>query len=125
VNAERLLNLARSLREAAHKERFTMKRYVHTCGTPACAFGHYAGRPDLQDFVRIEGECIFYAQPDEDGDHLLADYDDPQTLKHFGISEEQAVELFREDGCGQARTADEAAKYIEDFVAAHTTEVQP
>lgn len=117
MNKERLLNVAKALREAAHKERFTMKRYIHTCGTPGCAYGHYAGRPDLQDIIRISGQCIYYTKRDDAGDNVFADYDDKEICEHFGFTEDEARELFREDGCGGATTADEAADYIERFVA--------
>lgn len=117
MNSERLLNVAKTLREAAHNELFTMRRYVHDCGTPACAIGHYAARADLQSIIRIDHGSILYVATDEDGQSEIADYDDDQMCEHFGISEGQAHELFSGDGCGKAKTPIEAAEYIERFVA--------
>lgn len=115
MNKERLLNVARALRESPNPDRFDMSMYVHSCGTPACALGHYAHRTDLQDVFVI----------DEDGDLLVREdgglrwAQNPMTAAdiHFGLAREFGNELFDTDGCGGAETAIEAAEYIERFVA--------
>jgi hypothetical protein len=37
--------------------------------------------------------------------------------KYFGLRLDQLQGLFSEDGCGRAQTANQAAAFIEDFVA--------
>ena len=126
MNRGRLLNVARALRESPNPEKFSMDVYAHPCGTPACAFGHYAARPDLQSAFRLEdgtpvsaeGICRMYYLED--------------VLDHFGITIEDARELFsgggdpfevedeyRKCGCGGAKTAIEAAEFVERWVEAH------
>lgn len=121
MNKERLLNVAKALRESPHPERFDMGAYAHSCGTPACAFGHYAARRDLQQFLAIDSDSnadcdssVKYVY--DDG---LADYDDDEILEHFGISFDEAWDLFSSTGCGRAKTVTQAAEYIERFVAEH------
>jgi hypothetical protein len=113
MNKDALLNVAKSLSESQRPHKFTMSRYVNSCGTPACAFGHYASREDLQDLCKISATGAVRYQ--DSGD--LCDYDDSAILDHFDITGEQAEELFGPTGCGGAATVDEAVKYIESFVA--------
>lgn len=112
MNKERLLNVARALRESKNPDKFTMSQLTNACGTPACALGHYAARRDLQDYYYIDADGEFQCPaddttgPEEDSDAL-----------HFGITADQSQELFGSHGCGNAKTAIEAAEYIEAFVA--------
>lgn len=127
---QRLLNIARALRESPEPEDFTMKRYFNQCGTPACALGHYVARTDLQsDFYHGRDGTIRHRV------YGIVWYDDPDIQAHFGINREECMELFaspgdetdeedadgnllvHDGGCGRARTAIEAAEYIEAFVA--------
>lgn len=109
MNKERLLNVAKALREARNPEAFTMRTIAHPCGTPACALGHYAARPDLQDAFILTSE----------GTLVSTDGESPfeMELKHFEISAEQEYELFGAWGCADATTPIAAADYIERFVA--------
>jgi hypothetical protein len=144
----RLLNVARALREYAHPERFDMGTYIHTkdylvatgrsnhldwCGTPGCALGTYACRPDLQRVLRVSTRLMY-----NDGgnlvpgpcmklvsDNSLASYDDSDILEHFGLTEEEATKLFDYNGCGEASTPTEAAEYIEKFVARKLLNQEP
>jgi hypothetical protein len=123
--------VARALRESKNPEKFDMRKFGHSCGTPACAIGHYFARTDLQsEFVlSSRGSIATTAEPLEPlwigmrGGHTA-------IRDHFGITEEQEDELFgdpiddddeenvfvRENaGCGNAQTAIEAAEYIERF----------
>lgn len=113
MNNERLLNVAKALRESPKPRDFSMGRYVNHCGTPACAFGHYASRNDLQQFCKFD-QISIVSFDDEDS---LVDYDDPETCEHFGVTRDESILIFREDGCGRAKTAVEAAEFIENFVA--------
>lgn len=152
--AQRLLNVARALRESPKPEAFNMNCYIHNddtidivdgintrwnnttmnmeyvfngvvidtkewCGTPACALGHYAARPDLQRLLFVGGskrnpKLKLVASPKQD-----RQFSDIKVCQHFGITEDQANELFDHDGCGGAETAIEAAQYIERFVNQH------
>ena len=85
--------------------------FTHNCGTPACAFGHYAAaHPRRFAFSKADGWPIAKAT-------LKSGID--AAKKEFCLCEEQALELFGSIGCGHARTALEAAKYIEGFIRRH------
>jgi hypothetical protein len=123
VHKERLLKVARALRESAVPEDFTMRCFVNECGTPACALGHYAARRDLQRAFRISAEegtdvdgnpAVYYYIRSKDGVYIAHDV---EPVEHFGLDEEQAEELFGGHGCGNAKTPKAAARYIERFVA--------
>jgi len=121
MNKERLLNVAKALRESANPNDFHMTDYVNDCGTPACALGHYAFRTDLQKLcvIKVREDDYFsveYRVHDDERGYDRLDYDDPPLLEHFGISAEEALELFGGEGCGNAKTPIEAADYIEHFV---------
>lgn len=120
MNAERLLNVAKALRECTGPEDdFDMNTFVHGgCGTPACALGHYAARTDLQSFLHVvqvnaidKYFCMRLVNDDLDLDFVET------ILDHFDIDNDQFHELFSCDGCGHARSRAAAAEYIERFVA--------
>lgn len=133
MNKERLLNVAKALRESPSPADFSMDLINFTsiagCNTPACAIGHYAYRKDLQDAFELrESSLGFYKANSSDHKQLM--YEGPEVCAHFGITQGQADQLFRDSdidedgegtpcGCGGAVTAIEAAEYIERFVAAH------
>src|SRR5690606_14559290 len=115
MNAEKLLRLA-SILDAAHEAHrrkggpgYNQGLYTHPCGTPACAFGHWAAaHPDRFEtppcsFVILRGS------PHISPLHLAA--------LEFDLTHEQASELFDADGCGEATTHQQAAWYIRNFVA--------
>lgn len=116
MNVERLKNLIVSLRDAK-PEDFSMLRYGNMCGTPACVLGHYASRTDLQGSFVLqsrEGDCHPYVYSiDDDGP---ADCYSEYVTDHFDIDEEQALELFADNGCGNASTPEQAIEYIEEFI---------
>lgn len=117
MNKERLLNVAKALRESPNPERFSMRLYAHACDTPACALGHYA-HSDLQDEFALGDDDFVYHQPT--GRQVNA-YD-REVLEHFDFGysedgEELSRELFSSHGCGGARTALKAAEFIERWVA--------
>lgn len=143
TQSKRLLNVARALREAhAAKKKFNMEKLVfgheselrHNddgtafnpeadfCGTPACAIGHYAARTDLQRLIKIAifkedgipvANVVRFGTKDEE-----LDYTDAQVWSdHFGLDDSYEMEtLFGFDGCDSAKTALQAAKFIEQFV---------
>lgn len=144
VQAKRLLNVAKSLRDAhASKKnsKFAMDTFVvgqedylstdangkvcnteaEFCGTPACALGHYASRTDLQRLLKIAikktEEGVPFAELQFFGTSSYAmDITLPEILEHFGITEEESNMLFNWDGCDRAKTPLQAAKFIERFV---------
>lgn len=138
MNKERLLNVAKALRETKFVAEFDMSRHVTECGTPACAFGNYAARYDLQDTF------ITFATTDRAAgiltriDGKYAGYTSDAVLDHFDITSEESNELF---GSGRDRlddedstygrldrtckTPEEAAAYIERFVETHVLPMAP
>lgn len=127
LHQQRLLTVAQALREAP-KKHFKMSEYAKmeegaTCGTPACALGHFAARRDLQSFIRIETmqewneyeEDLGLRYTRNHGGYSLT-YDDERICNYFGISNPEAEELFGAYGCNRATTPKKAAKYIEQFV---------
>lgn len=97
----RLLRLA-SILDAAdeyHKQHnepaYKQRSLIHPCGTPACAGGHWDASP--------EGQELGGSQQD--------------WRKTFAINGKEESELFGGEGCGDARTAKEAAEYLRSFVA--------
>lgn len=120
MNYERLLNVAKALRESPNPDKFHMGEYAINCNTPACAFGHYAARKDLQDAFELhamcdDGCCVGVTRV-TDPTHSPITYDFNVVLAHFAIEREDARLLFGPDGCGGAETAIEAAENIESFV---------
>lgn len=116
IEAQRLLNVALALRESPAPSKFDMG-YYSRCQTPACALGHYAFRTDLQGLLKLGTHDVLFVNPDDgDGDDDSADYDANAILDHFGIDEEEAGMLFSTCGCDGAKTALQAAQYIERFV---------
>jgi hypothetical protein len=121
LHRQRLLNVARALRESSRPEKFDMTEVIHPCGTPACAFGHYVSRTDLQDFVKPE-RCTFqdtgrqFWRPVFVDDGAHASFYGRRVQEHFGLTREEQHALFDGGGCGEAETANQAAEYIERFV---------
>jgi hypothetical protein len=117
----RLLMVAKALRESPDPDKFRMDDVIHSCGTPACAFGHYVCRPDLQGAYqpsryRTIDSGKWYWRPVFAGtDEHVAFYSD-HVMDHFGLTDDEQSALFDGGGCGEAKTAIEAAEYIERFV---------
>jgi hypothetical protein len=112
MNRERLLKVATALRESPHAELFTMTRYA-AWGRPCDALGHYASRSDLQSAFKLSrfrdrvytaaGKRVFWYSP--------------EVLEHFGLSCDEAEHLFSGDGCNEAQLPEDAATYVERFLA--------
>jgi hypothetical protein len=120
MNKKRLLNVAKALRESKNPDTFTMRCTQHTCGTPGCALGHYVARTDLQrTFKPMKRVTDPFGIAHFRYGRRTIGFSNEAVLKHFGITEAQHYKLFDTYGCGQAKTATEAAAYIERFVAAH------
>lgn len=117
IYRQRLLNVAKALRESPKPEAFDMEWFTYgedqrfPCGTPMCALGHYGARSDLQDAFRVVNGYLQVADKQLSQDRLVA------AERHFGLTERQTEELFCYTGCGGATSVEEAATYIEGFVA--------
>lgn len=132
TQAKHLLNVAKSLREST-SPHFTMETFINgaygpeehygitknMCGTPACALGHYAARPDLQKLLAIRktSTLVRVAFKGSRGTKSYMDFDDTRFHKHFGVDLKEMVVLFEHNGCGGATTPGKAAQFIERFVA--------
>ena len=114
---ERLLKLAAILdvADAEHRKKkeptYDQTEIVHPCGTPACAVGHWAAaNPDRW---QIRNECTYLK-----GSRLGPI---SAVCEEFVISDDEYRELFGMSGCGEAKTAKQAAKYIRRFVKRRQT----
>jgi len=120
VYKQRLLNVAKALRESPAPDQFRMDDVINDCGTPACAFGHYACRADLQSaycpqVIHFDRGDVWHVVLSGTSTHVS--YTGQHVREHFGLDRSEVTELFEGDGCGMANTANEAANYIEQFVA--------
>lgn len=119
LNVTALRNVCRALRESPNPSSespnsssgFTMGVYARECGAPACCLGHYAMRHDLQNIFEISTMQRLKLIGGND-----VDFDDDPVLKHFGIDIYESHELFSGIGCNKAKTPEEAAQFIENFI---------
>lgn len=112
MNRERLLKVATALRESAHAELFTMTRYA-AWGRPCDALAHYASRSDLQSDFKLSRFLNRVYTASGRRVHWFS----PEVLEHFGVTRDEAEDLFSGDGCSEAQLPEDAAKYFERFVA--------
>lgn len=116
VRLDRLRKVVRALREVPpeQKSEFTMVHYVHDCGTPACALGHFAARRDLQRVFKIFPN----RSPSRKAEARYRgnDWDLLSSGDYFGLERAQMNELFGPAGCDDAETPLQAARYIERFI---------
>ena len=116
IYKQRLLNVARALRESPAPESFNMRRELWDCKTPACAWGHYLLRSDLQSEFRLHSPDIGRALHVPTGQVVC--YAAPHVQNHFGLDQQEHRNIFSAwVGCGDPRTPEEAAEYIEHFCA--------
>lgn len=129
INKVNLLRLADIL-DAAHAEHikhtpgmgYDQRNFLHTCGAPACALGHWAAaNPETWGVQElIENDVIYHRRLTRVGamSHLVG-RQFFGAWHDFGLKEYEgaAEELFGSRGCGGAQTAADAARYIRAFVA--------
>lgn len=129
ANLARLMLVARALRESDRPQAFTMNR-IHTCGAPHCAFGHYVARRDLQSVFQFPlwdcAERIYEETHGNMHNMVLAGmwgatrpvFDWRRAIeKHFELTSIQVEAIFGSTGCNDAETVQQAAEYIEQYVA--------
>lgn len=120
MNRKRLLSVARALRESPEAATFSMHVYGRGCGTPACALGHYAAREDLQERFQLRSandRADEWAYVYDRKTGACVAYNSEVVMTHFDIGWFHADALFGVAGCGDAKTAKQAADYIEWWVA--------
>jgi hypothetical protein len=130
IYAKRLLKVAQACRETTIPQAFTMEKMFYgdttergikpkfSIGTPACALGLFASRKDLQRIMEIK--LIEY----EPGRQFAAAtipgtggrFSGERLRRYFGLDETEYACLFYSKGCGRAKTAIQAAEFIEFFV---------
>lgn len=98
---------------------FSMEVYGMDCNTPCCVLGHYCARHDIQRQFRLCDGITDALIIDLFGEDLVQ-YNHPAILRHFGITADEAHELFSVDGCGKAKTATQAQEYLQRFITRHT-----
>ena len=124
---KRLLKLADYLMTADEQhlrkgERtYKQSAWVHPCGAPACAFGHYAAMPmNRRRFVLspppFQSDGVGQITR-RNGDDVDPFWNDGFAAREFGVTSDEADKLFAHNGCGGAKTAQMAAEYIREFVA--------
>ena len=115
VGERRLLKLAGilDLADAQHRARkeptYDQQQIHHDCGTPACAIGHWIRHSRGRITVSEEGVISYPEVFGAEGITFVG-------ALEFRITGPQAFELFGNNGCDEARTAKQAAKYIRRFV---------
>lgn len=117
IYMQRLRNLVKSTEEAK-PETFNMWHY-NKHGSPGCVFGNYAARTDLQDVFELcswSPHNVSYKGSEGNVYTALVEYIDPRVLEHFNISLNDARLIFDVDGCGGAKTPEEAATFIKLFI---------
>lgn len=116
VGNRRLLKLADILSkaDATHKKKsepnYDQQFYAHECGTPACALGHWATANRRWVWLGLKYDLFPRLRNNSHGSTT------EDAMEEFHLTEDEADELFEVDGCGNAQTAKEAARYIRAFV---------
>ena len=95
-----------------HEPTYDQQRYVHQCGTPACALGHWAAANPDRWYIGLDslGDAHIFCRSNDS-----LDLDEASCLE-FSLSSREAVRLFGLSGCNHARTAKDAATFIRSFV---------
>jgi hypothetical protein len=106
IYKKRLLKCADIVDSVPRKE-FEINRYFHECRTPACVLGHYTAATGFRHFGR----------PDQNYPETFPGNVTYETIGiHFGIDIAEAIRVFGSNGCNNAKTGKQAAKYIRQFV---------
>lgn len=105
-----ILDVADAKHRADKKPKYAQEFFRHDCGTPACALGHYAAATPRRwfwdSFVWPQLRTAGHESPLDD------------AAQEFYLSNEESRSIFGGQGCGAARTAKQAAKFIRKFVKA-------
>lgn len=113
-----LLRLAEILDDADQMHRddgepkYDQSNYIHPCGTPACAMGHYALATEADFRISPYGAGWWFTNRSDGRILLIDDF----AKSEFCLEDHESWELFSGSGCGNAKTAKQAAAYIRRFV---------
>lgn len=102
-----ILDVADAQHRKLREKTYSQLSFTHPCGTPACALGHYATNNRRRGWS-VEGGCVVY------GGRMLTEY--TKVEQEFEVSRNDCKELFSAEGCGNSKTAKQAAKYLRKFV---------
>lgn len=129
MRTDRLLLVAQAVRESERPQAFYMAR-IHTCGTPHCVFGHYVARRDLQQVFQFAvGDYAEQIYQETHGNlhnvvlmgvwgaTIPVMHWRRAVADHFELTDDQVELIFGSVGCGDARTVEQAAEFIERYVA--------
>lgn len=113
----RLLAKIDKVHESLGHPMYSQCVYSHSCGTPACALGHYTmiapSRWSLSNVDNpIHGDISYKVSPDKWNHGLPLS----SAAVEFCISLFDAQEIFSAAGCNRAHTAKEASRFILGFV---------
>lgn len=117
VGNRRLLKLADILdkADAAHRKlkqpTYAQSLFVHPCGTPACAIGHWAAHNRRRGWRVDVNNSVGSVYKNGNYNTIMA------GIEEFDLGVAEYLRIFGSDGCGHARTGKEAAKFIRRFVA--------
>lgn len=115
-----VLDIADKGHELSDERTYSQKVFVHPCGAPACALGHYAAQFPRRFRIKPPGG-VFNSNGsiiDALTDAPTLHFNNSETIRNeFAITETEADELFSSSGCDHAATSEEAANYIRKFVA--------
>lgn len=106
-----ILDVADAEHRAKGEPRYRQTYFSHECGAPACALGHWAAANRRRGW---KFDASLHPQPLLRG--VVAACWSSVVAEEFSISSEDGSELFSAWGCGSARTAKQAAKYLRKFV---------
>ncbi len=94
------------------------------CGSPACILGNFAAREDLQSVMKLRPHNMPVLVLTETDSRVY--FEDKEIRDLFGLTLEEANDLFSIDGCGEAKNDKErAVRYLRLFYKEKTGEDAP
>lgn len=107
-----ILDVADAQHRAKKEPTYDQSTFKKSCGTPACALGHWAAHnPRRWKFDTTGHPYLRTTEP-------LYGISFEDASQEFGIDHHAINELFEYNGCGRAKTGKQAAKFIRKFVKA-------
>lgn len=103
-----ILDTADELHAAKGEPTYQQSAYLHPCGTPACAMGHWAAaNPDR-----------WHIEPQDRSVNSIIGLPYVEAVRQeFFINPSEEIDIFGMFGCDDALSAKDAAAYIRAFVA--------
>lgn len=109
-----ILDRADALHRKQHEPTYNQSRFFHSCGTPACAMGHWATHNPRRWGVDTEQYRDSYEHLPRfrSGGSVITG-----GMADFALWCGEYDDIFGDQGCDNARTGKQAAKFIRQFVA--------